>query len=156
MREGSAEAQHLRELEKIAQTNEFQKTMAEFQSDLSKYLQNDQQKWQSEQSQLDREHQAEMQKTSHDQTLEALDVQDKHRQQYENKTLAYAWSDLTKEGKDLFIKLLNKFDPDIADYVKNNRFGGDLFMRLIAMYESSLPVANETKGLLNPFKGLFK
>lgn len=155
LREGAAETQHIRELEKISQTNEFQKTMAEFQANQARYLQTNQQEWQEKQAEADRVHQIEMQQKSHDQTLEALGVQDKQRQQYERKTLAHAWSDLTKEGKNLFIKLLNKFDPDIADFVANNEFGGDLFMRIIAMYESALPVAGDTKNLMNPFHGLF-
>lgn len=166
LREGSAEAQHLRDLEKIAKTNEFQKTMAEFQANLSKYLQTNQQEWQAGQSnidrkrqdkqaQLDREHQLEMQKQSHFQTLHALDVQDKHKQQYEKKTLAYAWSDLSKEGKDLFVKMIAKFDPEVANYIKHNEYGGDLLMRVIAMYESALPVVGDTKDLMNPLHGLF-
>lgn len=154
LREGSAEAQHYRELEKIAETQEFQKVMAEFQANTQKYLQTNQQEWQQKQSNLDRQHQIDMQKSAHDQTLEALDVQDKQRQQYENKTLAHAWSDLTKEGKDLFVKMLRKFDSDTADFVENNTFGGDLFMRLIAMYESALPVVSATKDAVNPFSNL--
>lgn len=166
LREGSAEAQHLRELEKISKTNEFQKTMAEFQANLSKYLQTNQQEWQAGQSnidrkrqdkqaQLDREHQIEMQKQSHFQTLHSLDVQDKHRAQYERKTLAYAWSDLSKEGKDLFTKMIAKFNPEVASYIKHNEFGGDLLMRVIAMFESALPVVSDTKDLMNPLHGLF-
>lgn len=166
LREGSAEAQHLRDLEKIATTNEFQKTMAEFQANLSKYLQSNQQEWQAGQSnidrkrqdkqaQLDRKHQIEMQRQSHFQTLHSLDVQDKHKQQYEHKTLAYAWSDLSKEGKALFVKMIRKFDPDVANYIQNNEFGGDLLMRVIAMYESALPVIGDTKDLMNPLHGLF-
>lgn len=166
LREGSAETQHLRDLEKITKTNEFQKTMAEFQANEARYLQTNQQEWQSNQSNLerrhqakqsllDREHQFEMQKRSHDQTLHTLDVQDKHRQQYDKKTLAYAWSDLSKEGKDLFVKMIRKFDPDLASYIQNNEFGGDLLMRVIAMYESALPVVGDTKDLMNPLHGLF-
>lgn len=166
LREGSAEAQHLRDLEKITKTNEFQKTMAEFQANEARYLQKNQQEWQAGQSnidrkrqekqaQLDREHQLEMQRQSHFQTLHSLDVQDKHKQQYEKKTLAYAWSDLSKEGKDLFVKMINKFDPDLASYIQNNEFGGDLLMRVIAMYESALPVVGDTKDLMNPLHGLF-
>lgn len=166
LREGSAEAQHLRDLEKITETNEFQKTMAEFQANEARYLQTKQQEWQAGQSnidrkrqdkqaRLDREHQIEMQKQSHYQALHALDVQDKHKQQYEKKTLAYAWSDLSKEGKDLFVKMIRKFDSSLADYIQNNEFGGDLLMRVIAMYESALPVAGDTKDLINPLHGLF-
>lgn len=155
LREGSAQAQHLRELEKISQTNEFQKTMAEFQANLSKYLQADQQKWQSKQSETDRLHQLEMQQKSHDQTLDALGVQDKYKQQYERKTLAYAWSDLSEEGRKLFTRLISKFDKDLANFIANDTFGGDLLMRIVAMYESSLPVVSETKSLLNPLSDLF-
>ncbi len=166
LREGSAEAQHLRDLEKITKTNEFQKIMAEFQANEARYLQTNQQEWQAGQSnidrkrqerqaQLDREHQLEMQRQSHFQTLHSLDVQDKHKQQYEKKTLAYAWSDLSKEGKDLFVKMIRKFDPNLADYIQNNEFGGDLLMRVVAMYESALPVVSDTKDLMNPLSGLF-
>lgn len=155
LRESASETQHIRELEKISKTQEFQKTMAEFQANQQRYLQTNQQDWQSRQSEIQRKHEKDMQQSAHDQTLEALDVQDKHKQQYERKTVAHAWSDLTKEGKDLFIKLLKKFDPDLAEFVKDNNFGGDLFMRMIALYESVLPIADETKGLLNPFDGLF-
>lgn len=155
LREDSAETQHIRELEKITTTNEFQKVMAEFQANQSRYLQNDQQRWQEKQSKIDREHQIEMQNTSHRQTLNALDVQDRHRQQYESKTLAHAWSDLSKEGKDLFVQMLRKFDKDLANFVEKNEFGGDLFMRTIAMYESALPVVSDTKDALNPLSNLF-
>lgn len=155
LREGAAETQHLRELEKITKTQEFQKTIEEFNANLQKYLQTDKHKWEQGQAEAERQHQIDMQKAAHDQTLEALDVQDKHKQQYEKKTLAYAWSDLSKEGKDLFTKLIAKFDPDVAKFIQENKFGGDLLMRVVAMYESALPVLGETKDLVNPLSGLF-
>lgn len=153
--EDASQTQHIRELEKISQTQEFQKIIAEFQANQQKYLQTNQQEWQAKQAELDRQHQVDMQKSAHDQTLEALDVQDKQKQQYENKTLAHAWSDLTKEGKDLFVKMLRKFDSDLANFVEKNEFGGDLFMRIVAMYESALPVVSDTKDALNPLSNLF-
>lgn len=155
LREGSAETQHIRELEKISKTQEFQKTIEEFKANEARYLQKKQNKWQEQQSKDDRQHQVDMQNDAQQHQLDLLTEQDKLREQYENKTLAHAWSDLTQEGKDLFVKLLDKFDPEVAKYIQENEYGGDLLMRVVAMYESALPVLNETKDLINPLHGIF-